>query len=119
MSKKPLRIWHSPSLPSKEGQEQSSTPAAQAQRALTAGNLRAQGRPLLVLMVALGLPLFWYRGFDMYYRNDPSKYSPNYPLTGQPFYTQQHDQLLMVGKHITVAAMNTITSGCVNSLGLP
>ena len=70
-------------------------------------------------MVALGLPLFWYRGFDMYYRNDPSKYSPNYPLTGLPFYTQQHDQLLMVGKHIPVAAMNTITSGCVNSLGLP
>ncbi len=55
-------------------------PAALAQRALTAGNLRAQGRPLLVLMVALGLPLFWYRGFDMYYRNDPSKYSPNLSL---------------------------------------
>ncbi len=88
-------------------------PAAQAQRALTAGKLHAQGRPLLVLMVALGLPLFWYRGFDMYYRNDPSKYSPNNPLTRQPFYTQQQSHLLMVSNPLD--AMNTSITECVNS----
>ena len=33
------------------------------------------------------LPLFWYRGFDVYYRNDPSKYSLSYSGRQACFYS--------------------------------
>ena len=42
-----------------------------------------------------GLPLIWYRGFDMYYRNDPSEYSLNVRCRTRALYTLLCDTLLV------------------------